>query len=113
MFRENNKIISGIFFMLAASAFIGGTAAIAKLLGKDNLGEPLSPFQISQSRFLYEFIFVLLFSLFYKVRIDLQTLNYILQEHLWDGWVTILFGFLVLFQLMMQLPLTFQIQSLP
>ena len=56
--------------MLAASAFIGGTAIVAKILGKDYLGEPLSPFQISQSRFLYGFVFVLLFSLFYKIKIE-------------------------------------------
>ena len=47
--------------MLAASAFIGGTAIIAKLLGKNLIGEPLSPFQISHSRFLYGFIFLLFF----------------------------------------------------
>ena len=93
MFRENNKIIYGIFFMLAASAFIGGTAVIAKLLGKDNLGEPLSPFQISQSRFLYGFIFVLLFSLFYKVRIESPNPKlHLARTSL--GWMgaTILFG---------------------
>ena len=93
MLRENNKIISGIFFMLAASAFIGGTAVIAKLLGKDNLGEPLSPFQISQSRFLYGFIFVLLFSLFYKVRIEYPNPKlHLARTSL--GWMgaTILFG---------------------
>ena len=93
MLRENKKIISGIFFMLAASAFIGGTAVIAKLLGKDNLGEPLSPFQISQSRFLYGFIFVLLFSLFYKVRIEYPNPKlHLARTSL--GWMgaTILFG---------------------
>ena len=56
--------------MLAASAFIGGTAIIAKLLGKDLIGEPLTPFQISHSRFLYGFIFLLFFSLFYKFKIQ-------------------------------------------
>ena len=60
--------------MLAASAFIGGTAIIAKLLGKNLIGEPLSPFQISHSRFLYGFIFLLFFSLFYKFKI--QNLNF-------------------------------------
>ena len=79
--------------MLAASAFIGGTAIIAKLLGKNLIGEPLSPFQISHSRFLYGFIFLLFFSLFYKFKI--QNLNF--KLHLartsfgWIG-VTILFG---------------------
>tara|TARA_B100001248_G_scaffold127919_1_gene95873 strand:+ start:442 stop:618 length:177 start_codon:yes stop_codon:yes gene_type:complete len=51
MFRANNKIILGIFYMLLASAFIGGTAVVAKILGKNYFGEPLSPFQISQSSF--------------------------------------------------------------
>ena len=53
MLRKNNKTIFGIFFMLAASAFIGGTAVVAKILGKDYFGDPLSAFQISQSRFLF------------------------------------------------------------
>ena len=34
----NNKIIFGIFYMLEASAFIGGTAVVAKILGKDYFG---------------------------------------------------------------------------
>ena len=37
---NSNNIKSGIFFMLAASAFIGGTAIIAKLLGKNLLENP-------------------------------------------------------------------------
>ena len=69
MHKENNKIIFGIFYMLVASAFIGGTAVIAKILGNDYFGESLTPFQISHSRFLYGFIFVLIFSLFYKIKI--------------------------------------------
>ena len=72
--------------MLAASAFIGGTAIIAKLLGKDLIGEPLTPFQISHSRFLYGFIFLLFFSLFYKFKI--QHLNF--KPHLARtsfGWI--------------------------
>jgi len=69
MLDENNKVLPSIFYMLAASAFIGGTAVVAKILGKDYLGEPLSPFQISHSRFLYGFVFVLIFSLFNKIKI--------------------------------------------
>jgi len=69
MLDENNKVLPSIFYMLAASAFIGGTAVFAKILGKDYLGEPLSPFQISHSRFLYGFVFVLIFSLFNKIKI--------------------------------------------
>ena len=69
MLNEKNKVLPSIFYMLAASAFIGGTAVVAKILGKDYLGEPLSPFQISHSRFLYGFVFVLIFSLFNKIKI--------------------------------------------
>ena len=93
MINNNNKILFGIFYMLAASALIGGTALVAKLLGKDLIGNPLTPFQITHSRFLYGFIFLLLFTIFYKVKI--QTLNF--KLHLartsfgWIG-VTILFG---------------------
>ena len=54
--------------MLAASAFIGGTAIIAKLLGKNLIGEPLTPFQISHSRFLYGFIFLLFFLYFINLK---------------------------------------------
>ena len=69
MLKENNKIIFGIFYMLASSAFIAGTAVVAKILGKDYFGEPLSPFQISQSRFLYGFIFVFIFTFINKIKI--------------------------------------------
>ena len=65
---NSNNIKSGIFFMLAASAFIGGTAIIAKLLGKNLIGEPLTPFQISHSRFLYGFIFLLFFLYFINLK---------------------------------------------
>ena len=91
--KENNKIISGIFYMLAASAFIGGTAVIAKILGKNYLGEPLSPFQISHSRFLYGFVFVLIFSLFYKIKIKSPNPKLHIARTTF-GWIgaTILFG---------------------
>ena len=93
MLKENNKVLLSIFYMLAASAFIGGTAVVAKILGKDYLGEPLSPFQISHSRFLYGFVFVLLFSLFNKIKIESPNPKlHLARTSL--GWLgaTILFG---------------------
>ena len=93
MLKENNKVLLSIFYMLAASAFIGGTAVVAKILGKDYLGEPLSPFQISHSRFLYGFVFVLIFSLFNKIKIESPNPKlHLARTSL--GWVgaTILFG---------------------
>ena len=93
MLRKNNKTIFGIFFMLAASAFIGGTAVVAKILGKDYFGEPLSPFQISQSRFLYGFVSVLIFTFFNKIKIESPNPKlHLARTSL--GWIgaTILFG---------------------
>ena len=93
MLKENNKVLLSIFYMLAASAFIGGTAVVAKILGKDYFGEPLSPFQISHSRFLYGFVFVLIFSLFNKIKIESPNPKlHLARTSL--GWVgaTILFG---------------------
>ena len=93
MLNEKNKVLPSIFYMLAASAFIGGTAVVAKILGKDYLGEPLSPFQISHSRFLYGFVFVLIFSLFNKIKIESPNPKlHIARTSL--GWIgaTILFG---------------------
>ena len=113
MFRENNKIIFSIFYMLVASAFIGGTAVVAKILGKEYFGESLSPFQINPSSFLYGFIFVLIFSLFFKIKIETPKPKlHLARTSL--GWIgaTILFGSSSLIQLTMQLLLTFQIQSL-
>ena len=93
MLKENNKVLLSIFYMLAASAFIGGTAVVAKILGKDYLGEPLSPFQISHSRFLYGFVFVLIFSLFNKIKIESPNAKlHLARTSLgWSG-ATILFG---------------------
>ena len=93
MLNEKNKVLPSIFYMLAASSFIGGTAVVAKILGKDYLGEPLSPFQISHSRFLYGFVFVLIFSLFNKIKIESPNPKlHIARTSL--GWMgaTILFG---------------------
>ena len=93
MLNEKNKVLPSIFYMLVASAFIGGTAVVAKILGKDYLGEPLSPFQISHSRFLYGFVFVLIFSLFNKIKIESPNPKlHIARTSL--GWMgaTILFG---------------------
>ena len=89
----NNKAISGIFYMLIASAFIGGTAVVAKVLGRDFFGDPLSPFQISHSRFLYGFIFVLLFSFICKIKIKSPNFKIHIARTSF-GWmgVTILFG---------------------
>jgi drug/metabolite transporter (DMT)-like permease len=42
--------------ILLATAFIAATTLLAKALGTDTLGPPLSPFQISHGRFLFAFL---------------------------------------------------------
>lgn len=43
-------------FMLMASSLIAGTTLMAKLAGRDTLGTPLHPLQISHGRFLFAFL---------------------------------------------------------
>ena len=43
-------------FMLLASSLIAGTTLMAKLVGRDTLGDPLHPLQISHGRFLFAFL---------------------------------------------------------
>ena len=52
--RSENPALA-IVFMLTATAFIAGTMLMAKTLGKDALGDPLHPLQISHGRFLFAF----------------------------------------------------------
>ena len=42
--------------MLLASSLIAGTTLMAKLVGRDVLGDPLHPLQISHGRFLFAFL---------------------------------------------------------
>lgn len=42
--------------MLLASSLIAGTTLMAKLVGRDSLGDPLHPLQISHGRFLFAFL---------------------------------------------------------
>lgn len=43
-------------FMLLAASLIAGTTLMAKLVGRDSLGDPLHPLQISHGRFLFAFL---------------------------------------------------------
>ncbi|WP_298568307.1 DMT family transporter [uncultured Aliiroseovarius sp.] len=43
-------------FMLLASSLIAGTTLMAKLVGRDVLGAPLHPLQISHGRFMFAFL---------------------------------------------------------
>ncbi|UWQ13811.1 DMT family transporter [Aliiroseovarius sp. M344] len=52
--RPNPLAAAG--FMLLASSLIAGTTLMAKLVGRDVLGDPLHPLQISHGRFLFAFL---------------------------------------------------------
>ncbi|MEJ6397612.1 DMT family transporter [Yoonia sp. 208BN28-4] len=55
MTRTAPNLPLAIGLMLTATAFIGGTMLMAKLLGTQALGPPLHPLQIAQGRFLFAF----------------------------------------------------------
>lgn len=61
--------------MLVATVFIAGTTLMAKLAGKDLLGDPLHPFQITHGRFTFAFLAIGSFALFRQLRITRPNLK--------------------------------------
>ena len=55
--------------MILASLLIAGTTILAKILGTDKLGPPLNPLQISNARFFFAFILILIFFVITKSKI--------------------------------------------
>lgn len=53
--KAQNPAVAALLIFIA-SAFIAGTTLLAKALGTETLGPPLSPFQISHGRFLFAFM---------------------------------------------------------
>ncbi len=92
-FFGNKQLIMSVFFMILASAFVAGSTIIAKTLGSFDFGNPLSPFQISHSRFLFAFLFISI--IFFKIKYNIEKPSYKLHlARTMSGWagVTILFG---------------------
>ena len=90
---ERKQVFLSVFFMVLASAFVAGSTIIAKTLGSFDVGDPLSPFQISHSRFLFAFIFISI--IFFKTKSNFEKPSYRLHlARTISGWVgvTILFG---------------------
>ena len=58
IFLGKRHKFQAIVFMVLASAFVAATTLIAKILGSNQFGIALNPLQISQSRFLFAFIFI-------------------------------------------------------
>ncbi|WP_282181634.1 DMT family transporter [Aliiroseovarius marinus] len=67
--------LAAIGFMLVATVFIAGTTLMAKLAGKDLLGDPLHPFQITHGRFTFAFLAIGSFALFRRLRITRPNLK--------------------------------------
>lgn len=73
--ETRNSPLAAVGFMLVATVFIAGTTLMAKLAGKDLLGEPLHPFQITHGRFTFAFLAIGSFALFRRLRITRPNLK--------------------------------------
>ncbi|SMR81797.1 EamA-like transporter family protein [Aliiroseovarius halocynthiae] len=67
--ETRNSPLAAVGFMLVATVFIAGTTLMAKLAGKDLLGEPLHPIQITHGRFTFAFLAIGSFALIRRLRI--------------------------------------------
>lgn len=67
--ETRNFSLAAVGFMLVATVFIAGTTLMAKLAGKDLLGEPLHPIQITHGRFTFAFLAIGSFALIRRLRI--------------------------------------------
>lgn len=67
--------LAAVGFMLVATVFIAGTTLMAKLAGKDLLGDPLHPFQITHGRFTFAFLAIATFALIRRLRITRPNLK--------------------------------------
>lgn len=73
--ETRNAPLAAVGFMLVATVFIAGTTLMAKLAGKDLLGDPLHPFQITHGRFTFAFLAIGSFALFRRLRITRPNLK--------------------------------------
>ncbi|SPF75194.1 Riboflavin transporter [Aliiroseovarius pelagivivens] len=73
--ETRNSPLAAVGFMLVATVFIAGTTLMAKLAGKDLLGEPLHPFQITHGRFTFAFLAIGTFALIRRLRITRPNLK--------------------------------------
>ena len=73
--ETRNSPLAAAGFMLVATVFIAGTTLMAKLAGKDLLGDPLHPFQITHGRFTFAFLAIGSFALFRQLRITRPNLK--------------------------------------
>ena len=73
--ETRNAPLAAVGFMLVATVFIAGTTLMAKLAGKDLLGEPLHPFQITHGRFTFAFLAIGTFALIRRLRITRPNLK--------------------------------------
>lgn len=93
--RQNpsHNPLAAIGFILLASALIAGTTMMAKLTGRDALGEPLHPLQISHARFLFAFLAISGASIALRLRLHRPNLKLHTLRSLagWSG-ISLLFA---------------------
>ncbi|WP_420862859.1 DMT family transporter [Algirhabdus cladophorae] len=82
-----------IAFMLSATAFIAATTLLAKALGTDTLGAPLNAFQISNGRYIFALIALLIFAAITRPKIIAPKVKLHVARALF-GWlgVTLMFA---------------------
>lgn len=73
--ETRNSPLAAAGFMLVATVFIAGTTLMAKLAGKDLLGDPLHPIQITHGRFTFAFLAIGSFALIRRLRITRPSLK--------------------------------------
>ncbi|WP_298561438.1 DMT family transporter [uncultured Aliiroseovarius sp.] len=73
--ETRNSPLAAVGFMLVATVFIAGTTLMAKLAGKDLLGDPLHPFQITHGRFTFAFLAIGSFALLRRLRVTRPNLK--------------------------------------
>ncbi|MCI2400382.1 DMT family transporter [Aliiroseovarius subalbicans] len=83
--RPNPTASAG--FMLLAAALIAGTSLLAKMAGRDVLGDALHPLQISHGRFLFAFLAIGTTALILRPRIETPNLSVHFARSLagWSG----------------------------
>ncbi|MBU2994691.1 DMT family transporter [Octadecabacter sp. 1_MG-2023] len=62
--------LTAVFLMVTATLFIAGTTLAAKALGTDTLGPKLHPLQVTQGRFIFAFLGLLVVSAFMRPKIS-------------------------------------------
>ncbi|MCP5038217.1 MAG: EamA family transporter, partial [Rhodobacteraceae bacterium] len=91
--NSDHNPIAAAGFILLASAIFGGVTLLAKMVGREGLGEPLNPLQVSHARFLFAFVAIGGTSLAMRLRLHRPDLRlHFLRSFAGWGGVSLLFA---------------------